>query len=76
MLTTTSIQAIYLKNIIIQVINAASFLHGAATCNIYQLKEGWNDDLKIAGSSPLYDIIFLLTMFACWHTSLQVKINN
>ena len=37
-----------------------------------QLVQHWTYDLEIAGSSPLYATIFLPTMFARWHTSLQV----
>ena len=38
-----------------------------------QLAERWHDDLETAGSSPLCATIFLPTMYACWHTSLQVE---
>ena len=31
---------------------------------------------KVAGLSLLCDTVFIPTMFACWHTSLQVKIHN
>ena len=34
------------------------------------------ENLKIAGSSPLFATIFPPTMFTCWHTSLHVKIHN
>ena len=43
---------------------------------IAQLVEHLTDDLESAGSSSLYANIFLLIMFACWHTSLQVETNN
>ena len=46
---------------------------------IAQMVERWNDDLEIAeqsGSSPLYANIFLPTMFACLHTSLQAETHN
>ena len=40
------------------------------------LVENWDDDLDIAGLSPLYATIFLPTMSACWHTSLQMETHN
>ena len=43
---------------------------------VAQLVEHRNDDLEIVGSGPLYATIFLPTMFACWHTSLQAKNDN
>ena len=41
--------------------------------DIVQLVERANDGLEIACSSPLYATIFLPTMFAHWHTCLQVE---
>ena len=32
-----------------------------------QFVERWDDDLDIAGSSPMYAIICRLIMFVCWH---------
>ena len=37
---------------------------------------GWNYDLEIAGASPLLATIFLPTIFACLHTSLQEETLN
>ena len=44
--------------------------------DIAQLVERWNDDSEIAGSNPLYATIFLPTMFACWHTPLQMETHH
>ena len=43
---------------------------------VAQLVGHRTDDLEIACSSPLYATIFLPTMFACWHNSLQVETHN
>ena len=43
---------------------------------VAQLLEHWTDDLEIAGTSPPYATIFLPTMFACLHRSLQVETLN
>ena len=45
---------------------------------IAYMVERRDDDLEIAGhgSSPLHATIFLPTMIACWHTSLQVETHN
>ena len=40
------------------------------------LRISGTDDLEIAGSSPLCTTIFLPTMFACRHTSLQVETHS
>ena len=37
-----------------------------------QLVEHWDDDLEMAGLSPLYANIFLPAMLDCRHTSLQM----
>ena len=34
-----------------------------------QLVDCWDDDIKIACSSPLYATFFLPTLLTCWHTS-------
>ena len=38
--------------------------------------ERWNDDLQIAGSSPLYATTFIPTMFALWYTSLLMETHS
>ena len=56
----------------VSVISIKSFVSGDKA----QLVELRDDDLEITGSSPLCVIIFLTTIFACWHTSLQVETYN
>ena len=41
-----------------------------------KLAESQDIDPKVAGSIPLCTTIFLPTIFACWHSSLHLKIHN
>ena len=52
------------------------YIQGEVSADTAQLVERWNDYLEIACLSPLYATIFLPTMFACWHTSLQAETHN
>ena len=46
------------------------------SAHVSQLRRQYDCNQKVTGSNPLCDTIFLQTMLACLHASLQVRTHN